>query len=122
MPKFTLARGWRAEVYFTTAPMGLSFCAASFQPVGEEELALHHAPGTKTGLLSVQEVNPGCYQAKIRKSGRGFVPLPGCNSVLLAAWLFARAVKSREDGTLETSNFKTSMKEVRPLAPLLPLY
>ena len=43
-----------------------------------------------------------------------FVPLPGCNSVLLAAWFFARkAFKACEDGTLETSNFKTSMKEVR---------
>ena len=57
---------------------------------------------------------PGCYQAKIRKkSGRGFVPLPGCNSVLLAVWFFAKAFKACEDGTLETSNFKTSMKEVR---------
>ena len=60
--------------------------------MGEEELALHHAPGAKTGLLGVQEVDPGCYQAKIRKkSGSGFVLLPACNSVLLAAWFFAKA-------------------------------
>ena len=62
----------------------------------------------------LQEVDPGCYQAKIRKkSGRGFVTLPGCNSVLLAAWFFAKASKARADGTLETSTFKTSMKQVR---------
>ena len=48
--------------------------ASSFQPVSEEELTLHPGPGTNTGLLGVQEVDPGCYQAKIRKkSGRGFV-------------------------------------------------
>ena len=61
----------------------------------------------------MQEVADGCYQAKIhKKSGSGFVSLPCCNSLLLAAWFFARA---RDDGTLETSTFKTSMKEVRPL-------
>ena len=88
---------------------------SSFHPLDEEELTLHPGPATKTGYLGVQEVDPGCYQAKIRKkSGRGFVSLPGCNSVLLAAWFFARAYKAREDGTLETSSFKTSMKEVRP--------
>ena len=63
---------------------------ASFQPLGEEELPLHLAPGAKTGLLGVQEVDPGCYQAKIRKKiGCGFISLPGCNSKLLAAWFFA---------------------------------
>ena len=65
----------------------------------------------------MQEVADGCYQAnKIhKKSGSGFVSLPCCNSLLLAAWFFARAFRARDDGTLETSTFKTSMKEVRPL-------
>ena len=91
-----------------------SFAASSFRPLGEEELTLHPGLATKTGFLGVQEVDPGCYQAKIRKkSGRGFVTLPGCNSVLLAAWFFAKASKARADGTLETSTFKTSMKQVR---------
>ena len=91
-----------------------SFIASSFRPLDEEELTLHPSPATKTGYLGVQEVDPGCYQAKIRrKSGRGFVSLPACNSVLLAAWFFAKAFKAREDGMLETSNFKACMKEVR---------
>ena len=65
------------------------------------------------------EVADGCYQAKIhKKSGSGFVSLPCCNSLLLAAWFFARA---RDDGTLETSSFKTSMTEVRLLRWLLPM-
>ena len=67
----------------------------------------------------MQDVDPGCYQAKVRKkSGREFVSLPACNSVLLAAWFFAKAFKAREDGTLETSNFKTSTKEVHPCESL----
>ena len=105
-----------------TASNPMRFLAsASFQPVGEEELELKLAPQVKTGFHGVQAVSDDCYQSKIHKtSGPGFVvclAACGCNSVLLAAWLFARAVKSREDGTLETSSFKTSMKEVRLLCP-----
>ena len=85
-------------------------------PVGEEELELLLAPGTVSGFHGVQMVADNCYQAKIhKKSGSGFVSLPCCNSLLLAAWFFARAFRARDDGTLETSTFKTSMKEVRPL-------
>ena len=92
-----------------------ALASASFQPKGEEELELKLAPQVKTGLLGVQEVTDGCYQSKIyKKGGSGFVSLPGSNSVLLAAWFFARALKARDDGTLETPCFKTSMKEVRP--------
>ena len=90
--------------------------SATFQPVGEEELELRLAPQANTGFQGVQAVSDDCYQAKIhKKSGSGFISLPGCNSVLLAAWFFARAFKAREDGTLETSSFKTSMKQVRLL-------
>ena len=65
--------------------MGLA--AASFQPVGDEELEveLHVAPGTNSGLLAVQQVSKGCYQGKVRKAKRGgFVHLPSCSSRLLA--------------------------------------
>jgi hypothetical protein len=95
---------------------------SSFQPTGEEELSLHLAPGTKTGLLAVQEVAGGCFQAKVRKKGGGgFVSLPACGSRLLAAWFVAKALKARDEGTLETSFFKASMKEVRPPQPCPPL-
>ena len=88
------------------------FIASSFRPLGEEELTLHPSPATKTGYLGVQEMDPSCYQAKIRgKSGRSFVLLPVCNSVLLAAWFFAKAFKAREDGMLEIYNFKACMKD-----------
>ena len=84
-----------------------SLSSASFQPVGEEERELKLDPQVKTGFLGVQAVNDDCYQAKIhKKNGPGFVSLPGCNSVLLAAWFFAKASKARADGTLETSAFK----------------
>ena len=80
-----------------------ALASASFQPVGEEQLELKLAPQVKTGFLGVQAVSDDCYQAKIhKKSGSGFVSLPGSNSVLLAAWFFARAVKARDEGTLET--------------------
>ena len=93
-----------------------TLATASFQPKGEEELELHLALASKTGFLGVQAVSDDCYQAKIhKKSGSGFISLPGCNSVLLGAWFFARAFKARDDGTLETSSFKASMKLVRPL-------
>ena len=100
--------------------MGRPFlAAASFQPVGEEELELHLAPSTNTGLLAVQEVvAPGCFQGKVRKAKHGgYVSLPSCGSWLLAAWFVAKALKARHDGTLETSSFKASMKEVRSHCP-----
>lgn len=95
-----------------------SLASASFQPVGEEELELHLAPGTKTGLLAVQKVADGCFQGKVRKAKRGgFVSLPCCGSKLLAAWFVAKALKARHDGTLETSSFMAAMKDVRSHRP-----
>ena len=95
-----------------------SLVAATFQPVGEEELELRVAPGTNSGLLAVQQVTAGCYQGKVRKAKRGpFVSLPSSSSSLLAAWFVAKALKAREDGTLETSSFMSSMEAVRPPRP-----
>ena len=70
-----------------------SLVAATFQPVGEEELELRIAPGTKNGLLAVQQVTEGCYQGNVRKAKRGgFVSLPSSSSSLLAAWFVAKAL------------------------------
>ena len=91
-----------------------SLVAATFQPVGEEELELRIAPGTKNGLLAVQQVTEGCYQGNVRKAKRGgFVSLPSSSSSLLAAWFVAKALKAQQDGTLETSSFMSSMENVR---------
>ena len=88
--------------------------AASFQPKGEEELELTLAPATNSGFLGIQDVAGGCFQGKIkRKGGDGFVSLPASGSVLIAAWWFAKAVKARDNGTLDSSHFKASMTEVR---------
>ena len=43
----------------------MPLASASFQPAGEEELELLLAPGTVTGFKDVQEVQSGCYQAKL---------------------------------------------------------
>ena len=95
--------------------------AASFQPVGEEERELRLAPGTITGFLGVQDVGGGCFQGKIkRKVGSGFVSLPASRSVLIAAWWFAKATEARDNGTLDSPNFKASMKEVRSSRSLPP--
>ena len=92
--------------------------AATFQPVGEEELELHVAPGTKSGLLAVQQVTEGCYQGKVRMAKRGgFVSLPSSLSSLLAGWFVAKALKARQDGTLDTSSFMSSLEAVRPPRP-----
>ena len=91
-----------------------SLAAATFQPVGEEELELQLAPGTVSGFHGVQMVADDCYQAKIkRKGGGGFVSLPASGSVLIAAWWFAKAVTARDNGTLDSSHFKASMTQVR---------
>ena len=72
-------------------------------------------------LLAVQQVSNGCFQGKLRKAKRGgFVSLPSCGSRLLAAWFVAKAMKAREEGTLETSSFKASMKAVRLPRPCPP--
>ena len=50
----------------------MPLASASFQPAGEEELELLLAPGTVTGFKGVQQVQSGCYQAKLR-NGRSFM-------------------------------------------------
>ena len=90
--------------------------AATFKPVGGEELALHLAPSTNSGFLGVQQVAADSFQAKIRKqSGGGFVSLPCSRSVLMAAWYFAAAFKARSDGTLNAA-FLAAVKEACALA------
>ena len=73
----------------------MPLASASFQPAGEEELELLLAPGTVTGFKGVQEVQSGYYQAKLR-NGRSFMSLPSSSSVLVAAWLYAKAFKARQ--------------------------
>ena len=87
--------------------------SASFQPAGEEELELLLAPGTVTGFKDVQEVQSGYYQAKLR-NGRSFMSLALlAGSVLVAAWLYAKAFKARRAGGLESVELKESVSKVR---------
>ena len=72
----------------------MPLASASFQPAGEEELELLLAPGTVTGFKGVQQVQSGCYQAKLR-NGSSFMSLPSSRSVLAAAWFYPKAFKAR---------------------------
>ena len=64
----------------------------------------------------MQEVAVGSFQAKIKKKGsRGFISLPGSQSLLVAAWTYAKAAKAREAGTLESACFKENMSQVSVL-------
>ena len=90
----------------------MPLASASFQPAGEEELELLLAPGTVTGFKGVQQVQSGCYQAKLR-NGSSFMSLPSSSSVLVAAWLYAKAFKARRAGGLESVELKESVSKVR---------
>ena len=90
----------------------MPLASASFQPAGEEELELLLAPGTVTGFKGVQEVQSGYYQAKLR-NGSSFMSLPSSSSVLVAAWLYAKAFKARRAGGLESVELKESVSKVR---------
>ena len=94
----------------------MPLASATFRLAGDEEFELQIKPGTGTGFKGVQEVEPGLYQAKIRKkgAGTGFISLPSTKSVLLAAWWYAKACKAREEGTLGSPSFKTFYTKVRP--------
>ena len=49
----------------------MPLASATFRLAGDEDFELQIKPGTGTGFKGVQEVEPGLYQAKIRKIQEG---------------------------------------------------